>query len=202
MICPECKMSYVPSIPENVKEHKKYHDKTVNGIYVHKIDSDKTLWEKEDFRITIVNHLSPIVQKKRAEKVGLIANIDTQFDFAPYHHKEPPDKRNVNLFLLHRKNRIVGLLIVERRDFAQRVTWQEYVNAGGNGVSKANPIWSIGLVWVHRKYRRLGLGSKLVQIVASSFDIEINSMGWYTPLTDDGKKLVKMLCPNFFYIAK
>jgi hypothetical protein len=195
-------MGYVPSYPEDEKEHKKYHDKIVNGLYAPKIKSDKTVWEKDDYRITVVNYLSPLAQKKRAQEVGLIAHRDTPFDFAPYHHKEPLDERNVHLFLLYRKNRIVGLLIVERRDFVQRFTWQEYENAGGKELPKANPIWSIGLVWVHLKYRRSGLGSNFVQVGASYFDIEINSIGWYTPFTDDGQKLARSLCPESFFVAK
>lgn len=195
-------MGYVPGYPEDEKEHKKYHDKIVNGLYAPKIKSDKTVWEKDGYRITVVNYLSSLAQKRRAEEVGHIANRDTQFDFAPYSHKELLDERNVHLFLLYRKNRIVGLLIVERRDFVQRFTWQEYANAGGKELPKANPIWSIGFVWVHRKYRRAGLGLNLVQAAASYFDIEVTSVGWYTPFTDDGRKLARSLCTESFFVAK
>ena len=36
---------------------------------------------------------------------------------------------------------------------------------------KTDPIWSIGLVWVHRKHRQRGLGTRLAQAAASHFDI-------------------------------
>ena len=195
-------MGYVPGYPEDERAHKKFHDKIVNGLYAPQIKTDKIVWEKDDYRITVVNYFSPFAQKKRAEEAGLIAHGDTPFDFAPYHHKEPFDERNVHLFLLYRKSRITGLLIVERRDFVQRFTWQEYENAGGKELPKANPIWSIGLAWVHRKHRKCGLGSKLVQVAAFYFGIEIQSIGWYTPFTNDGQKLAKRLCPETFFVAK
>lgn len=202
MRCPECEMRYVPDYPEDEKEHKKYHDKIVNGPYGYQIKSDKTVWAKDDYRITVVNYFSPIAQKKRAQEAGFIAHTDTSFDFAPYHHKEALDERNVHLFLLYRKNRTIGLLIAERRDFVQRFTWWEYENSGGKELPKADPIWSIGLVWLHRKYRKFGIGSKLVQVAASYFNIKIQSIGWYTPFTNDGQKLVKSLCPESFFVAK
>jgi ribosomal protein S18 acetylase RimI-like enzyme len=143
-----------------------------------------------------------LLRKKRAQEAAFIAHRDTPFDFTPYHHKESLDERNIHLFLLYRINRIIGLLIVERRDFVQRFTWQEYENSGGKELPQADPIWSIGLAWVHRKYRRFGLGSKLVQAAASYFDIKIQSIGWYTDFTNDGQKLVKSLCPESFFVAK
>ena len=202
MRCPECGMGYIPNNSEDKKAHKKYHDKVVNGLYAPRIKSDKIVWEKGDYRITIINYFSPHAQKKRAEKVGLLAHRDTPFDFASYHSEEPLDERNVHVFLLYRKNRIIGLLTVERRNYVQKFTWKEYKNAGGQELSKAEPIWSIGLVWIHRKYRKRGLGSQLVQIAASYFDIDVQSIGWDTPFTDDGERFVRSLCPNSFFVAK
>ena len=200
--CSECGMGYIPENPEDKKFHKKYHDKVVNGLYAPRIKSDKIAWEKGDYRITVVNYFSSHAQKKRAEKVGRLAHKDTPFDFIPYHSKEPLDERNVHIFLLYRKNRAIGLLILERRNYVQKFTWREYENAEGRELLQAEPIWSIGLVWIHRKHRKRGLGSQLVQVAASYFDIDVQSIGWYTPFTDDGEKFVKSLCPQFFFVAK
>ena len=201
MKCPICGMMYVPEYSEDVRAHRIYHDKVVNGVYARKIKSDKIFWEKGDYRITVVNYFSSTAQKRRAEEAGLLAHRDTPFDFAPYHSKEDLDKRNVHLFLLSRKIRIIGLLILEKRTHVQKFTWQEYENAGGKKLLKGEAIWSIGLVWIHRKYRKMGLGSQFVQAVASYFNIEAQSIGWHTPFTDDGKKLAKSLCPKSFYVA-
>ncbi len=202
MICPECGMGYVPNYAEDEKEHKKYHDKIVNGVYAPEMKNEKVVWRQDNFRITVVNYFSPIRQKKRAEETGLLANKDTKFDFAPYYHKEKLDERNIHLFLLCRENRIIGLLILERRDSVKQFTWKEYETAAGSELPKGEAIWSIGLIWVHNKYRKQGLGSQLVHIAASFLGIMIQSIGWYTPFTDDGKKLAKALCPDTFFVAK
>ena len=202
MRCAECGMGYVPDNPEDVKAHRKYHDEIVNGLYAARIKSDKIISERGDYRITVVNYFSPPAQKKLTEKVNLLAHKDTPFDFVPYHSKEPFDERNVHVFLLYRKSKIIGLLIAERRDYVRRFSWREYENAGGKELPMSNPTWSIGFVWIHRKHRRRGLSSQLVQVVASYFDIEISSIGWYTPFTEDGEKLVRSLCPEYFFVSK
>ncbi len=104
MKCPKCGMMYIPENPEDMSAHRTFHDKVMNGIFSRKIKSDKIIWEKTNYRITVVNYFSSIVQKKRAQKAGLLAHGDTPFDFAPYHSSEALDKRNVHLFLLSRKN--------------------------------------------------------------------------------------------------
>lgn len=202
MKCPKCGMRYVPEIDEDAKVHRKYHDRVMNGVYALKAKSDKILLEKDDYRITVVNFFSPLVQRKRAEEAGRVAHKDTPFDFTPYNSEERLDERNVHIFLLYRKNRIIGLLLVERREYIQKFTWKEYENADGKKLPKADPIWSIGLVWVHQKHRKKGIGSQLVQVAALYFKIEIQSIGWYTPFVDNGKQLAKSICPEYFYVAK
>lgn len=202
MTCHKCGFRYVPDLPENVKAHKESHDKIVNGLYAPEIKSDKIVWEKGDYLITVVDYLSPHAQKKRAEKAGVVAHRDMPFDASLYNSNESLDERNIHIFLQYRKNRIIGYLIVERRYYIQGYTWEEYENAGGKELQKENHLWSIGLVWVHSKHRIGGKGAKLIKVAASYFDIEVQSLAWYTPFTDDGKKLAKSLCPKSFIVAK
>jgi GNAT superfamily N-acetyltransferase len=201
MICPKCGMGYDPDFSDDAKAHRKYHNRIVNGVYARKIKSDEILYEKGDYRITIVNYFSPFAQRSRAEKAGLVAHKDTPFDFAPYNSEERLDERNVHIFLLYRKNRIIGFLLTEKREHVLRLTWEEYENAGGRKVPKVEHIWSIGLVWVHRKYRKKELGSQLVKVAVSYFSIKLKAIGWYVPFTDDGEKLARSLCLKSFYVA-
>lgn len=205
MTCPKCGMAYDPDFPDDVKAHRKYHDRIVNGVYARKIKSDEILLEKGDYRITIVNYFSPFAQRSRAEKAGLVAHKDTPFDFAPYNSDEPLDERNVHIFLLYRKNRIIGFLLTEKREHVLELSWEEYKNARndrGRKLPKVEPIWSIGLSWVHRKHRKSGIGSQLVKGAVSYFNIELESIGWYVPFTDDGEKFARSLCPKSFYAVR
>ena len=201
MKCPKCGLGYEPDYPDNVKAHRRYHDRIVNGVYARKIKSDKIIHDENECRITVVNYLSPIAQKVRAEKTGIVALRDTPFDFAPYHSCEQLDERNVHIFLYNKKNRIVGFLLVERKKHVLKLTWEEYRKAGGKEIPEAEPIWSIGLVWVHKKCRQLGLGTQLVKASSNYLDIELKTIGWYIPFTDEGEKLAKSLCPESFIIG-
>jgi hypothetical protein len=126
--CPECGFCYVPEYPEDASYHRIYHDKKVNGIRYHRAKSEKVIWEEADLLITVANFFSPMSQKFRAQEVGLLAWEDTDYSFGRYCSKEELDERNIHNFLLYRKNRVIGLLIAERRSYIDRFTWEEYEN--------------------------------------------------------------------------
>jgi len=196
-------MHYVPEVPEDLHGHKKYHDTIVNGLPCHRLKSDLVIWEERDYRITVVIHAtSPVAQRKRAEDAGRLANKDTRYDFPPYDSGKALDKRDVHIFLLFFKNRIVGFLIIDRRETIWKYTWEQYKSHEELDPISHPPIWSVGLVWIHRRHRRKGLGQRLISEAMSFGGIHIDSLGWYTPFTELGEALVKKICPDFFYIAK
>ena len=200
--CPDCRFGYISDIPDNVSSHKKYHDRIVNGLLAQRVKSDKVIWEQESFWITVVNYASPVSQKKRAHKAALVAHHDTPFDSAPYHANEPLDKRNVHVFLLHYRNRIVGFLIAEKSSNVWKCTWEQYENRNPLKLPEHPPIWSVGLIWVHKPHRRKGLARQLVLEATSFLGTNIQSVGWHTRFTELGKAMVRRLNPNYFYIAK
>lgn len=203
MRCDKCGFRYIPEIEENVKQHNMYHDKIVHGIRAARIKSDKTIFEDEINRITVVNCFSPIQQKKRAQMIGEISRHDTGFDFIPYDYREPVDKRDTHIFLLYRKNRGIGFLLTEQSNLSVEYTWPEYENEIHKDFKQIkNQIWTIGLIWVHNKYRKSGLAFKLLENAAKFFNTAPNKLGWYTPFTETGKPFAKKICPHSFIIGK
>jgi hypothetical protein len=200
--CPECGFDYVAGIPSNTRAHRKYHDEMVNGIPARPLASDKTIWQEGLYRITLVNHLSPFIQRKRAEKAGIVANRDTRYTFQPYSASESLDDRNVHLFLLHHQDRIVGLLVLEMRSVIWKCTWEEYQRHVSNKLLDHPPIWSVVLAWVNRHHRRKGFACRMATEAARFFGIQLEQLGWYTPFTESGRAMVRRLCPEEFYIAK
>jgi hypothetical protein len=200
--CPECEFDYVAGIPSNTRAHRKYHDEMVNGIPAKPLANDRIIWEEVPYRITVVNAESPTAQKKCAERSGIVARRDTPFDFKPYSAVEVLDERNVHLFLLHHQERIVGLLVVEKRSHIWKCTWEERERHVFNDLSDRPPIWSVGLVWVNRQHRRKGFGCRLAAEAARFWGIQIRQLGWQTPLTESGAVMIRKLCPDEFYIAK
>src|SRR5438105_128748 len=109
--CQECGFGYVAGIPSNARAHRKYHDETVNGIPAKRLPGEGDIWEQQPYRATIVNHSSPMAQKRRAEKTGALANRDRdlRYDNKPYSATSHHDDRDVHVFLLHHQDRIIGL---------------------------------------------------------------------------------------------
>jgi GNAT superfamily N-acetyltransferase len=200
--CEKCGMGYVADVPENWKFHKKYHDEEINGLLAPRIPSDRIIWGQEDQRITVVNVQSSVAQKKRAERIGRLAHRDTRHDFAPYSFRETLDARNVHLFLGYVANRGIGFLLVCKRSHIWRCTWEQCERRNFQELRDHVPIWSVGFAWIHREHRRCGWARRLAEQAARFFTVNIQSLGWYTPLTRDGEAMVKRLCPDWFYIAK
>lgn len=200
--CSECGFGYISDIPDNISYHKKYHDKIVNGILAWHVKSDKVIWKAESFWITVVNYASPISQKKRAQETARIAHLDMPFDFASYHANEPFDERNVHVFLLHYRNRIVGFLIIERRSKIWKCTWEQYENRKPQELPRRPPVWSVGLIWVHKLHRKKGFARQLVLEAISFLGTNTQSVGWHTPFTKLSEAMVRRLCPEYIFIAK
>ena len=196
-------MNYIPEISEDFREHKKYHDRVNNGFYSHPSKRDKLIWSRDDLRITVVNQLSPEFLRKRAEEVARLAKLDTPYDLPCYCANEPPNSQNIHAFLLHKKNRIVGFLTVEKRDHIWQAKWADLdVGKEPNKLPEHPPIWSICFIWIHNRYRGSHLGQIMINEAVEYLGCKIEKIGWYTPFTDSGKALVRSFCPEVFYIAK
>jgi hypothetical protein len=200
--CPKCGFEYVAGIPGDTHAHREYHDETVNGVRAEPLENDGVIWRDGAYRITIVNHTSPVERKRIAEKTGIVANRDLRYDFKPFSAAMPADERNVHVFLLHHGDRAVGLLIAERCSKIWRCTWEEYANAATTHLLDHPSIWSVALVWANQRHRHKGLGYRLAVTTASYLGIPIQQLGWQTPFTPSGMKMVQRLCPDVFYIAK
>lgn len=196
-------MAYAEELPGDRREHRKHHDSVVNGIPSRKLKSDRVVWEGGPVRLLVVRHrVASLNDRRRAEKVAQLARLDTSFDFAVYHAGDSDDGRDPHVFLLEVNQRLVGVLVAERREYVQRFTWSEYGRPTGGPLPKGDPIWSICMVWVHRKHRQQGFGANLVTRATEFLGTSLTAIGWYTPFTDSGRALAQSLCPESFLVAK
>jgi ribosomal protein S18 acetylase RimI-like enzyme len=196
-------MSYVPENPEDVREHKKSHDEAINGFHAPPSKREQIIWSRDDMRITVINQHSPLFLRKRAEKVARLANRDTHYDFPCYSANEPLNGQNVHVFLLHRQNRVIGLLTMEKRDHIWQTSWTD-LDAGKESeeVLAHPPMWSICFIWILQRHRGSHLGQSMINEAVAYLGGNFETIGWYTPFTDSGKALVRRCCPKVFYIAK
>lgn len=196
--CEICGMGYVPEIPDNVSEHKRYHDKVVNGLRVRPLKSDCIIWSQADMRITVVNRLSPLGQRRRAEEVARLARSDTGYDA-----EDIFNGKDTRAFLLNKQSRAIGFLGIEKREHVWKTCWADLdADKDPEEMVGHPPIWSIFMVWILKRYRGLNLGQTMINEALAYLGCDLDTVGWYIPFTDSGKALVRRCCPETFYIAK
>lgn len=195
-------MGYVPGVPENEAEHTRYCDLMVNGPHVGVLEGLHVIWMNGDDRIILVTDSSPIEQRKLAHEVSTCANREMSYDSGIYRYYDPPDERQIQIFLYVRASRAVGMLFVERRTKIWRCTW----SGNETPVCVEQPmiasLWSIGFVWVHKQHRQAGIAYTLFVEARRALGLGEDDIGWYTPFSEDGKAFVRKLYPTHFFVAK
>lgn len=203
MECLECGRVYIKDIPKERRAHRTYHDMAVNGVPSRSYKTDRVIWKDGNARLLVVRHrVAPIRERARAEYVAMLANREMRFDCAAYHARDSDGGRDPHVFLLDVDGRFVGFLVVERCEHVQRFTWDQYDQPTGGVLPQGDPVWTICMVWVHRKHRRRGIGSTLVAKATEFLGVSATDIGWYTPFTESGRALARRMCPESFLIAK
>ncbi len=202
MQCPKCGMGYVPGLPGDEAEHTRYCDLMVNGPSAGLLVGAHAIGTNGDDRIILVTDSSPIEQKKLAHEVSTCANREMRYDGGIYRHNDPPDERQIRIFLYVRVSRAVGMLLVERRTTIWRCTWNGSETPDCIEQPEIASRWSIGFVWVHKQYRRAGFAEALFAEAKVSLGLDANDIGWSTPFSEDGKAFVRKLYPKHFLVAK
>lgn len=183
---------------EKVREHDRYHDAVINGLPAPALSSDCVVWSQGNERITVISQSSPREQRQRAEEVAKYARKDT-----PYGAEVLLGELDVRVFLLHKDDRDVGLLLMEKLGGVWRAKWKDL--DGGKQPTKLHnhpPIWSVCLVWVLKQHRRGCFAKTLLNKALNYLGCRLDQIGWYTPFTDSGEAFVRSCCPEEFYIAK
>ena len=200
--CPHCEMKFNEENVDDQHEHRAYHDKVLYGVSAGTLATDEVIWSGVKDWITVVTPLSPKAQRVRARKVAQLANHETHYHCGIYHEDEKPDEeRHMNLFLYYRKNRIVGLAILEKRGHIWRCNWDEYVSGECRKLDIVT-IWSLAFIWVLMRHRHGGVARKLFDEAIRFLKTEIENVGFYTEFTPDGEAFIRALHPRQFLIAK
>lgn len=202
MRCSECGFHYCEDIPENVARHDAYHDKVVRGLCAPRLDEEDLVWESGPDRVTLVTKASPIVEQEVAGEVAKLTTLDTRYS-PPFAPGGPPDDTRVQVFLYHVANRIVGFLMIQERGAIWRATWQSLgMPPILEEIKTASPMWSVGLLWVHRGFRNKGVARCLVSQAIRRLNVSLADLGWQTEFSKDGETFVRSLYPVSFFIAK
>ena len=148
----------------------------------------------------LVTAHSSVWRRRRASRVASVANREMGYDFGIFSTLEPPDERDIHLYLYGRESRFVGLAVLERRTEINRCSWSS--PEPGEPVATAPPgLWTVGFVWTLKVHRQSGIAKRLLATAMSDLGVTTERMAWYPPLSDDGMLLVRKLCPEGFLIG-
>ncbi|MBZ5678023.1 MAG: GNAT family N-acetyltransferase [Acidobacteriia bacterium] len=165
---------------------------------------DEIVYETDVLKITVVRPTSPNAQRKRAQEVGSRANRDTKFDFGVYAAMDDCNREfQIHAFIGASHERAVAFLLLEKRSTIWLARWPD-IEAGlyPPEISERIAEWTIGFIWVHSRVRRHGIARKLLHEAARFARIPTVQLGWYTPFTDEGRLLVRAICPSEFRVIK
>jgi GNAT superfamily N-acetyltransferase len=158
----------------------------------------------DTYRVVKVTPDSPKSLRSRAQRVGRLANAELQYDFGVYDPDDEDPVRWPHAFLAFEGDEDIGILVAERRGEAiWKFTWAEYGTGTPPPREASCPgYWSVVTIWVRPARRRMGIGRLLVETAAQEFCLDAARLGWYTPFTVDGERLVRYFCPDWFLIVK
>jgi|GEM_PF-2149274 len=177
-------------------------DNLENGLLTSRFESENIIWKQKNKRIVAVDNLSPNQERIRARQIGQIANRELHHDGEVYHEIDPPDYRDIHLYLYISDRRVIGLSIFEKRDCVWNYTWGEYDNKIHKDPIQQTPIWSLGLIWLHKNYRKRGIATQLFETGIAHLGTGINETGVYTPFSEEGENWARAVFKNEFIIAK
>lgn len=202
--CNICGMEYIPELQNNFRQHNEYHDKIVNGLRTSPLKSDCVIYSQSDKRITVISQLSPMEQRKLAEEVARYARKDTHYGAEQLFD----DKMEVRVFLLYKKDRIIGFLLMDKHYHVWLASWGDLdANKEPKEIPHHHPIWTVCFIWILKKHRRLGLAKIVLNKAMDYLRCSPDCIAWYTsssppPFTPSGEAFVRNCCPREFYIAK
>ena len=198
--CNICNYEYLPSLPEDIAAHRKRHDETVNGICAKAAKSDRIIWSEGNYRITALCALDSKVQRLRAQRVATLGKREAGYDFPSFTVYERFDEKGTHVFLLHHKQRVIGLLVFSLRKGLRVLTWADVTDKQKDFASK-EPYWTVDFIWVLKKFRGKSLARRLIYVASEFFENPIEKIAWYPPFTKDGLALAKRLYPLSVYIG-
>ena len=200
MKCEVCEFNYDESSPKDRRRHRKEHDSIVNGLLDVQLRRCRTLVKDGPRTVVVINSESARFERLLAQTVSLIAAGDADYSNLAYAADEPPDERQVHIFLGISDDRAQAYVCFERRSRIWQYTWPEY-DRRETHEGHAGRMWTIGYAWTSRGNRKTGW-LKCVLDAASKHLGFGTQFAFYEPFTPDGEAAARAICSSSFMIAK
>ena len=200
--CRECGLSYVSSSASDRREHRLYHAESVAGLKRRPLPTDHVIWYSGPKRILVVTPRSNRIQRRWAQDLSQIAVRGVEFSGIAYDADEPPDKRDLHIFIGTESDRLVAYLAFERRARVWRWTWPQLGVHEPEELIEHVPMWFVGFVWVCHGKRRQGWIRLLLAAATKHVGVLPDQYGWHYPFSKDGEAVARVLCPEGFFVTR
>lgn len=194
----ECGLSYVTGNEEDELIHARLHDEYLNGPILAAVESLPRLSMLENLCVVVLNRDTPENVRRELAYIANVARRTTPSYPAGY--DGTIGQANEHLFLAAHGTRVVCMVMSGLADHFWRFCWREdgAVKMAADAAMIGDRV-TIARVWVAKAYRQRGFAGRLVRIAAAELNVGMPDLGWILPLSENGRKLVRSLCPHEWF---
>jgi ribosomal protein S18 acetylase RimI-like enzyme len=202
-----CDFDYSPDWSPSRREHVIRHYEWEHGVRLRRLGDFEAVGEVEGLKALLVRPDAPLFQRRQAERVSrrsIREPVDEGGYDKPLYYAAPPDAvpaLHAHAVLLASGVHAVAILVLERRHVIERYRWTE--RPGFELVEELpEPVrWAIVHVWVMPALRGRGLGAGLVRLAVEGVGETPDTIGWLSPFTKDGYRLMACVTSEGFHRA-
>ncbi len=196
--CQECGLDYVRGSRSDERNHKKFHDRVVNGCKTKLPDG-----------CHIVTHRSDIAMQKLAEAAASEALHETKYDHISFYaDKKVFDAEKTIAVITVSNGRVCGLVVSRERDCECKAQLQDFKQNHLHfwRPTKADKVQpqkrrALDMIWVLNSNRRQGVARRMVQALAEHCKMKVGDLGHVTPFSEDALRLWQGFKLSTIYLA-
>jgi ribosomal protein S18 acetylase RimI-like enzyme len=193
---------YVPELEDDARLHAEYHDEWEHGAHFPPDTGDRILGKVCGFDLVEAATSDPAPYRRRFMHIAIQAARDTRYSLQ-YDGGEEEVRWDGRAYALRNKHRAVALVVVRLRD--DGACWRSWQDEDSgvlfSGDIDESPRRVIDFAWILPSLRRQGVGTAMIRIVAEHLGAELGDLGWTTPLSAGGTRLVRRLTGVGYWAA-
>lgn len=207
MKCEECGFDYTPEWSASRHAHIIAHYEWSHGVHLRQRQAFEHLGQVEGFRILLVRPSSSLFARRQAERVSRRSIREPAeeggYDKPQYYAEGPssPPELFSHAVLLNRDTHGVGIVVIERRPIIQFYRWTMRPHFELAFDLEHTVRWAIVHAWLLPELRGQGVATKLVSVAIQGVNETPDTIGWLSPFTVAGQRLVARLTVTGFHRA-
>jgi hypothetical protein len=205
--CEICDYYYSSDWSSSRRAHVIAHDEWFRGVRLRRRQDFEDVGQIQDFQALLVRPSSSLFARHRAERVSrrsIREPIDEGgYDTPPYYAEGPdsPTELSAHAVVLGRETHAVGIVVLERRPIIELYRWTTRPHFELAAELPPTVRWAIVHTWLLPELRGRGVASDLVRAAVQGVNETPDTVGWLSPYTGAGWRLIERLTTAGFHRA-